>query len=157
MRARLFFIAAVSAAITLLSFFAPGRAEAAIVKVKVKAEVSAPFLVVKPPRPIVRPKRITLHLHRPGVTHVRLFGHHHPHHVVRVGHHAPHYSLRAKIAGPKVVVAGPGVHVQKPGVVVHKPGIHIGGPSVHIGGPSVKVKGHHGHGHGGKGRVKVKF
>lgn len=151
MKSRVFFIAVVSAALTVVSFFAPQRAEAAIVKLKVKAEVSAPFLVVKPPRPIVEPKRITLVLHRPGVTHVRLFGHHHPHHVVRVGHHAPHYKLRAKLAGPKVLVGGPGV-------VVNKPGIVIGGPSVRIGGPSVKVKGGHGHGHGhGKGRVKVKF
>lgn len=168
-----------AAVFALASVAMPSTAEAAIVRVKLKAEVSAPYLVVKPPRPIVRPRRITLHLHRPGVTHVRLFGHHHHHHVVRVGHWAPHYRVRARlrphvwvegphIAGPSVHVHGP--HVPEPRVQVHihapevpRPSVHIHGPSVHVGGPKVHVGGHghghiggHGHHHPGKGKFKVK-
>jgi len=152
-------IATLSLVFTLAFFVTtPRTAEAAVVKVKVKAEVSAPYLVVKPPRPLVKPRRITMRLHRPGVTHVRLFGHHHHHHVVRVGHHAPRLHFRSRLK-PHVHVAGPRVHVDAPHVHVHRPepkvkvDVHIGGPHVHV----HPGKGHGPkHGPGGKGKFKGK-
>ncbi|NUP08604.1 MAG: hypothetical protein HOW73_21355 [Polyangiaceae bacterium] len=160
MRAFIYLIA-FSASVMLLTVLAPGEAQAAVVQVKVKAEVSAPYLVVKPPRPIIRPRRITMYLDRPGVeTHVRLFGHHHHHHVVRVGYYAPVYHIHTSlpehhihVGGPDVIVDRPHVVVDRPHVHVHEPKVkvHVHAPEIHVGGPSVHVGGHHhvgGHVHG---------
>jgi len=74
------------------------EAQAEVVKVRMTADVSVPYLVARPPRPILAPRRITMHVHREGVTHVRLFGlGHHHHRTVRVGYYAPTFVWRANL------------------------------------------------------------
>lgn len=147
------------------SLFAATEARADVVKLRLKAEVSVPYLVVHPPQPIVRPRRITMHLVERERSYVRVFGHHHHRHRVRVGYHAPELLIRTRVVGPRIVgprIAEPGVviggHIGLPGpprVRGPRPSVVViggGGPPGHHKHPG-KARGH-GRGHGGKGHGK---
>ena len=146
----------------------PSEAQAAVVQVRMTADVQVPYLVGRPPRPIIAPRRITMHVHREGVSHVRIFGMHHHHRTVRVGYHAPRFHVRTRLkpihtthphfrighsgrhhdhghgAKVKVKIGGPGHH--RPGLGHHRPG-HIGKPGLGKGGGKI----------GGKVKFKGKF
>lgn len=152
------------------SLFMATEARADVVKLRLRAEVSVPYLVVHPPQPIVRPRRITMHLVEREHTYVRVFGHHHHHDHVRVGYHAPGFAIRTRVVGPRIV--GPSIAIGGPHIGLPGPprvrGPHFGGPSVVVvgrGGPGGHFKhkgpgggpfkGHGGgRGHGGKGHGK---
>lgn len=152
------------------SLFLATEARADVVKLRLKAEVSVPYLVVHPPQPIIRPRRITMHLVEREHTYVRVFGHHHHRHHVRVGYHAPAFAIRTRVVGPRIV--GPSIAIGGPHIGLPGPprlrGPRVGPPSVVVigrGGPPGHFKhkspgrgpskGHGGgRGHGGRGHGK---
>lgn len=114
-------------------------AEAAVVHVKLKAEVGVPFLVAHPPVPIVAPRRITMQLHHGGVYHTRLWGVG-PVGVVHLGPRVAPFRIHARLPGAHIKVGGPHVGVKVKGPGWHAPGRGHGG----------------GRWHGGKGKSSVK-
>ncbi|MFO0554804.1 MAG: hypothetical protein U0271_40885 [Polyangiaceae bacterium] len=150
-------LVAFAASFVFMSVGSTREAHAGVVSLTVKAEVAVPYVIVTPPRPIVEPRRVTVHVVRDGHRYVRLVGYR-PHRVLVVHEHAPVYVYRARfvdhvdvrprvkvirtIDHPRVtVVAG------RPHVVVRHPRPHVdvrvGGPHVKVGGPHVKVRGPH--------------
>lgn len=146
----------------LSSFVFEGEAQAAVVQVRMTADVTVPYLVGRPPRPIVSPRRITMHVHREGVSHTRVFGlshhHHSGHHsgIIRVGYRAPRFQVRTRLTP---------IHAKHPHFTVGHSSRHWDHDDDHRHGGRVKIKvkgpghiGHHGrggiglHGKGGHGR-----
>jgi len=144
MKRILSFTIACGIALGLMLLLTAGRAQAETLHIKVKAEVSSPFLVVHPPHPIIAPTRITMLVRAPeGPPRVRIFGHYHPDHFIVVGPRAPHVFVRAHVVepvlvGPRVIVAAPA----PPAVIVEGPSVGIG---VGVGGrwKGGKHRGHH--------------
>lgn len=101
-------IALFSVSLAFASTLFTKEANAGIISLSVKADVASPYLVLTPPERIVRPRRITMRLERPGVSYVYVVGrpHYHNYRVYRVGDWAPRYTYYrpVRFRGPRVVL-----------------------------------------------------